>query len=255
MALSRNSVGRFRDWLWLPVQSFGGLAPRMTVTKSAILASSELGLSADADAFDVENNTIAATRHSFAPIKRVSLADAIGAAGSEEEITTSGIAGLKMNTAGMNISGIMPIPPHWDLRHKIRVAVVYTTAAAAVGARTITWIVTYKPLRRSTASNLLTTTKVALDTAIAVDIPSGVAYTPEVTEYGVIGEKDLMGALSGGFGLDFLTFNVEMDAFNAALTEDKWLLGVIFEFSTRNSRGVALPNTIPPRQVTNTFNG
>lgn len=252
MALSRNAVGNFRDWLYLPYTMFG-MAPRTTITKAAILSSGEVGVSAGADAFTLNNNTIAATVNSFAPVKRASLADAIGAAATEEEITTSGIAGLKMNTAGMNVSGIMPIPPRWDLRQKIRVAVVYTTAAAAVGARTITWIFTYKPLRRSTASNLLTTTKVGLDTTIAVDVPSGVAYTPEVTEFGIIGPGDLKGSQSGGFGLDFLTFNVEMDAFDAALTEDKFLLGVLFEFTERTARGLSREAEGFRRQVTNNF--
>lgn len=252
MALARNAVGNFRDWLYLPYTMFG-MAPRTTITKGAILSSGEVGVSADGDAFGLNNNAITATQHSFAPIKRASLADAIGAAATEEEITTSGIAGLKMNTAGMNVSGIMPIPPRWDLRQKIRVAVVYTTAAAAVGARTIDWIFTYKPLRRSTASNLLTTTKVALDTAIASDVPSGVAYTPEVTEFGIIGPGDLKGSQSGGFGLDFLTFNVEMDAFNAALTEDKFLLGLIFEFTERTARGLSREAEGFRRQVTNNF--
>jgi hypothetical protein len=45
-----------------------------------------------------------------------------------------------------------------------------------------------------------------------------------------------------GTAREYLHFIVEMDAFNAALTEDKYLLGIEFEYTPRYGKG-----TVPKR--------
>lgn len=221
---SRLNLARLVDFI--PVQTFSGLQAMLKINKAAITASTELGLSADAAGFEVNNNTIAADIASFLPVVRASSSAAAGSGAEEVEMSTSGFTALKMNTAAMAVCHLMHIPHHWDLRHDIGVNVVWTSSAAAVGARSIDWTLTYRQLILDVSQ--ITLTKVALDTAIAQDVPIGTSLIPQMTPQG----KFAAGALQNSNTVnDFLALVLTLTAFDAAFTEDKFLLGLAFEYT------------------------
>lgn len=142
-----------------------------------------------------------------------------------EEINSLGQMGLLLDAAGDDVRHHMAIPGDLDRMHPVFLRAVWTTAAAAVGDRDITFKILYGCYEAGT--DQLAAPATALDTAIVADVPTGTAYTVEKTAAGVINA----GQLSG----DTIGLLTEMDAFDAALTEDKFLLGIEMEYTPQQA--------------------
>lgn len=241
--MNANKMNLMLQRLYIPVTQFSGLlpyatasAPTFTVTKGAITTGTELGLSADATTATVNNNTIASTRilSTNTPVgaptitPTVKSAGVVGSAGKLIEIGTTGLVGLLVDTAGDDVAHMMPIPSNWDRSHQIKARVIWSSEAAAVGNRTITWKIMHKALTLD--SDAIATPSTVLDTAIAADAPIGTAKTLQATAWGIIN--------AGKFPTtdEFLAFLVEMDAFHTDFSENKYLVGVQFEFTPKLSR-------------------
>jgi hypothetical protein len=148
------------------------------------------------------------------------------------EISTFGIVGCLMAFAGDDIAHVMAIPTNWARNQPIRVRAIWECAAAAVGARDITWKFLYSLITPDTTALIVPAT--ALDTAIAVDVPLGTANTVQRSPAGIINANTI------GDTVLYMSFLMEMDAFHADLSEDKHLLGVEFEYTVRMGHGKPL---------------
>jgi hypothetical protein len=186
----------------------------------------EIGLSANTDAATVEGGTgITAERVlQLTSPNRMASADAADA--YLAEISTSGVVGLLVSTANDGIRHMMPIPRYWDRKQPISARVWWTCEAAAVGARTITFSISITHI----ATNGATTLKTALPTALAWDAqaPKGTSTVPQV---GAFLEVAAGGAIAAADEL--LYFSLFMSAFNAALSEAKYIQGIEFEYTPR----------------------
>jgi hypothetical protein len=119
---------------------------------------------------------------------------------------------------------------------------VHWTSGSSTTADTIDWKVFYLGIVPNSTTIAAATT--ALDTVIAQDTVIG-AYTWQATEWGILKG----GTLSAS--VEALTVQVEMDAFAAGLTEDKFPLGLEMAYSPKRLRGpdgmgheAKLPNTM-----------
>lgn len=148
-------------------------------------------------------------------------------------IGTTGLTGLLMRAAGDDIRHAMPIPADLDRYNPVRMRVWWSSEAAAVGARTIDWKVLYKALTSETSA--LAAGDTALSTAIARDTPVGTAKVVQKTAWGVLNRNTITTAQ------DMLSLIVEMDAFNAAFVENKYLLGLELEYSPKGVSGATRP--------------
>ena len=164
-----------------------------------------------------------------------------GGAPVQQEISTFGIVSILMDTAGDLLDHNLQMPHDIDIAKDIRFRVHWTSGSATT-ADTITWKVFYKSIVPNTTTIAAAST--ALDTVIAEDTVAG-AYIWQATEWGV---------LKGGtlaFNVEALMLQVELDAFAAGLTEDKFPLGLEVAYSPKKLRGpdgmkhnAKLPNTM-----------
>lgn len=150
-----------------------------------------------------------------------------------QEISTFGVNGILMDTAGDEINTYMPLPYDIDLSKRIYARVHWTTGSVTT-ADTITYKVWYKTLVFNTTAiaAIGNTGGTALDVVIPQDtVPTTTAYTWNVTEEGYID--------AGKFGenTEGLLWCIEMDAFAAGLTEDKFVLGLEIRYSPRRLWG------------------
>lgn len=150
-----------------------------------------------------------------------------------DEIGTTGLVGCLTDTAGDDIGHTMAIPTNWARNQPIRVRAIWESAAAAVGDRDITWKFLYTLLIPDTTALIVPAT--ALDTVIVADVPLGTALTIQRSPAGVINANTI------GDTVLYMAFLMEMQAFNAALSEDKHLIGVEFEYTPRFGQGKPSP--------------
>lgn len=143
----------------------------------------------------------------------------------QQEISTFGIASILLDTAGDMLVTDGMIPADLDPQKDIKVRVVWASGSTDT-ADTVTWIVTYRTLTPNVTA--LATPGTALDVTIAAqDVPVATAYAICKTAWGVI---------KGGTIADTAehwVWNVEMDAFDVGLSEDKFLLGLEIAYSPR----------------------
>lgn len=146
----------------------------------------------------------------------------------QQEISTFGIVSILMDTAGDVIDHNMQLPHDVDINKHIYFRVHWTSGSSTT-ADTIDWKVFYKAIVPD--STTIAAASTALDTVIAQDTVIG-AYTWQTTAWGV---------LKGGtlaVNVEALMLQVEMDAFAAGLTEDKFPLGLEMMYSPKRLRGV-----------------
>lgn len=159
----------------------------------------------------------------------------------QQEVSTFGIVGILMDTAGDVIDTNLSLPYDVDLNKDIRFRVHWTSGSATT-ADTITWKVFYKAIVPDTTTIAAAAT--ALDTVIAEDTVAG-AYIWQATSWGV---------LKGGtlaHNVEKLMLQVELDAFAAGLTENIFPLELEIAYSPKRLRGpdgmkhgAKLPNTM-----------
>lgn len=156
----------------------------------------------------------------------------------QQEISTFGVVGCLMDTAADALDHFLRLPGDVDLKRDIKFRVDWTSGSATT-ADTIDWKVFYKLIIPDTTTIATATT--ALDTVIAQDTVAG-AYIWQRTAYGI---------LKGGTltqNVEVLMLQVELDAFAAGLTEDKFLLGLEMTYTPKRLRGpdgMAHPATYP----------
>ena len=150
-----------------------------------------------------------------------------------QEISTFGVVGLLMDTAADEANTYTLLPPDIDLSKRIY-ARVHWTSGSTDTADTVTWKVWYKALVFNTTAILAIgdTGGVALDKVIAADdVPVATAYAWAVTEEGYLDAGKLPD------NAEALLLSVELDAFDAGLSEDKFLLGVELRYTPRRLWG------------------
>jgi hypothetical protein len=153
-----------------------------------------------------------------------------------QEIGTTGLVGVLMDTDGDLVSTLWPFPWDYDVKQPMGISVHWASAAAAVAARDIDWIVTYSQIAKDAA---LVTPATALDTVIAQQAPVGVARAHQLTSRGIInGGKfapSTLGLGSGKFPL--LSLRVELDTFDVTFSEDKFFLGLLIDYAPKRTEG------------------
>lgn len=149
-----------------------------------------------------------------------SLTNAVQTANLLSEVNSTGLFGVKINTAGHAVRHLMAWP--WDYDNsKPLYARIYWTSGSSDTADTIAWKLFYKA--RSANNDLLTATiDTALTTVIPSDtVPTASAYTLCRTEKGTLAANTVRPN-------DLAEIEVELDAFAGGLAEDKFFLGVEF---------------------------
>ena len=157
----------------------------------------------------------------------------------QQEISTLGMVGLLLDTAGDMVNMLTVVPHDLNVLHPIGVRVVYQTGSATA-ADTIEWIVLYDAITEGTALAVGTT---ALDTVIGTETVTGVAQAMEVSSRGVIDGGTLAETVPGN-AVSFFSWNIEMNAFAAGLTEDKIFLGLSVDYVPKRYQGS--PSTYNP---------
>jgi hypothetical protein len=173
----------------------------------------------------------------------VNFANYVGAAGATagahsgapvfQEISTFGVVGLLVDTAADEANTYMILPDDIDLSKRIY-ARVHWCSGSTDTADTVTWKVWYKPLIFNTTAVLAigNTGGTALDKVVAAqDVPVATAYAWTVTEEGYLDAGKLPETTGA------LLWSVELDAFDAGLAEDKFLLGLELRYSPRRLWG------------------
>jgi hypothetical protein len=191
----------------------------------------------------VDNNAVKWRRkHAYIPLDDVAFGGILlGGATANSTVTATGASGLLVATAGDGIGITWRLPGDVDRKWPIGFRVHWTCLAAAVGARTITWAVTYKlfddPIApgATTGVALIASPGTALDTTIALDIPFGTAAAYQQSPRG------LMNAANMTKNSCFMQLFVTMSAFNAALVENKYGLGLDIDYVPRTFIGRNTP--------------
>ena len=150
-----------------------------------------------------------------------------------QEISSFGVVGLLMDTAADEVNTYMTMPADIDLSKRIYCRVHWTSGSTDT-ADTVTWKVWYKALVGNTTAILAigNTGGVALDKVIpADDVPVGTAYAWAITEEGYLDAGKLPE------NTEALLWCIEMDAFDAGLSEDKFPLGLEIRYSPRRLWG------------------
>jgi hypothetical protein len=146
----------------------------------------------------------------------------------QQEISTFGIVGILMDTAGDMICHNAPLPYDLDVRHPVYARVVWCSGSTDT-ADTVTWIVTYKQLIPNVTALAVAAT--ALDKTIAAqDVPVATAYAVCKTAWGRINAGTIDPKAEDA------TWLVEMDAFDAGLAEDKFFLGLELAYTPKRLR-------------------
>lgn len=156
----------------------------------------------------------------------VSVGASTGAA-VQQEISTFGVVSILMDTAGDVLDHNLQLPHDIDIAKDIRFRVHWTSGSATT-ADTITWKVFYLPIVPNTTTIAAAST--ALTTVIAGDTVEG-AYIWQATEWGILKGGTLAA------NVEALMLQVELDAFAAGLTEDKFPLGLEMAYSPKKLRG------------------
>ena len=168
----------------------------------------------------------------------------------QQEISTFGIASILLDTAGDMLVTDSPIPYDLDPRHPVYARVVWASGSTDT-ADTVTWIVTYKQLVPNVTA--LATPATALDSTIAAqDVPVATAYAICKTAWGRINAGTITDTA------EHWIWNVEMDAFDVGLSEDKFLLGLEIAYTPRRLQGVdgmQMQSKFPAYALSKNING
>lgn len=148
---------------------------------------------------------------------------------TSKEISTFGLNGVLLNTAGNMVVTDCMVPEDLDTDKPIKARIVWCSGSIDT-ADTVTWIVKYLALKPNVTA--LATPSTALDATIAVQtVPVATAYALCKTEWGII----LPGTISSE--VEHWAWLVELNAFAAGLAEDKFFLGLEIAYTPRRLYG------------------
>lgn len=153
-----------------------------------------------------------------------------------KEISTFGVNGMLLDTAADEVNTYMPLPYDMDITKPVY-ARVHWTSGSTDTADTVTWKVWYRKLVLNTTAIAAAgnTGGTALDTVIAAqDVPVAAAYTWCATAWGILDPRST--AIADN--VEGVIWSVELDAFDAGLTEDKFLLGLELRYTPKRLAGV-----------------
>lgn len=148
----------------------------------------------------------------------------------QQEVSTFGLVGVLMDTAADELNHLMLLPYDLDITQPLY-ARVHWTSGSATTADTIDWLVRYLKIVPDTT--VLASAATALDTQPSQDTVIG-AYTHQVTSWGVLDPR--VTAIADT--VEMIEWEVEMDAFAAGLTEDKFFLGLELAYTPKRLAGV-----------------
>lgn len=141
------------------------------------------------------------------------------------EIGTTGMVGLVLEAAGNSVMHNMLLPYDYDRSYPMY-ARVHWSSGSSTTADTIDWLIQYTPIVLNTT--VLIDPATALDKTIAQDtVPVASANVWCVTDWGRINASKFED------NVEAITFEVEMDAFAAGLTEAKHLLGLELRYTPK----------------------
>ena len=197
MPIRDRNIDRLREFLYIPETAFSGIIGLTTGTDASV--------------------------HTGVAVR--------------QEVNTTGDAGLLMDTAADLVIGRVHMP-FFDPNFDIGVRVHWSTESLTA-ADTITWLVTYD---RNAENDTIIVPATALDTVIAQDTATGTAGQDQFTARGKINAKKFAPTIwSSDDGvtpvLQMWRWMVELDAFAAGLTEDKFFLGLLLDFVPRYTKG------------------
>lgn len=145
-----------------------------------------------------------------------------------QEISTFGYGAPLLDTAGDLVAHCMNVPYDMDPDAELGFTVVWTSGSAT-SADTIDWKVVCD-FKAVDAAIIAPTT--VLSTAIAQDtVGATTAYLAKRTSRGILNAGFLTRAQVAAGAV--MMFSVEMDAFAAGLSEDKFLLGIEIDYKLR----------------------
>lgn len=141
------------------------------------------------------------------------------------EIGSTGVVGVVLEAAGDSMMGHSQLPYDYD-RSKPMYVRVHWSSGSTTTADTIDWLVQYTAIVPNVTAIIDPAT--ALDATIAQDtVPVATANIWCTTEWGRINADKF------ARNVEAITFEVEMDAFAAGLTEAKHLLGIEFRYTPK----------------------
>lgn len=150
-----------------------------------------------------------------------------------QEVSTFGVVGLLMDTAADEANTFITLPGDIDLGKRIY-ARIHWASGSTDTADTVTWKLWYLPLiyNVTAIAAVGNTGGTALDKVIAAqDVPVATAYAWAVTAEGYLDAGKLPETTEA------LLLSVELDAFDAGLSEDKFLLGVELRYTPKRLTG------------------
>jgi hypothetical protein len=225
--LNPNKLGAMIRSRFIPVTSFTGRVVLFEVQSSGAIGSSmEVGLSANTNSATFEGGTGITALRTLTTTSPAKLGSASVSQPEISELSSLGLSGCLMNTAGMRID---TLGQYWlnemDLRHPIQASVLWSNDST-----TITDTVTWKLFSADIIPN--STTLAALSEVVAFTADNVLGTAKQVHE---TGRKTLATTVDKTATL--LHLGVEMDA-KVGITEDIWLLGLMLHYTERRGRGL-----------------
>lgn len=229
-----RNVGWLRKRIYLPVTGFPGYNINTLIVGGQADAGATLKLQIDVDtAAGIIGKTAATNR-------AITGATAATDKNSRMQAIGNGLPRLCAIPGNVDCQGLLcvlaadgveyfgMIPYDLDPSKEVGFRVWWSSAAAAVGARTITWGVK-RGLTKANAIPAVVTT--ALDTTITAQAPTGTANVLQRGNRGIMSANTVL--------LDhfFWGFEILMAAFDAAFTEDKFMLGLEIDYMPRKTEG------------------
>lgn len=145
------------------------------------------------------------------------------------EIGSTGIVGMLFEAAGNSIMHTTLLPYDYDRTKRLYVRVHWSSGSTDT-ADTIDWLIQYTAIVPNTTAIINPAT--ALDTVIAQDtVPVATANIWCATDWGIITADKFAD------NVEAVTFEVEMDAFSAGLSEAKHLLGLELMYTPKRLQG------------------
>lgn len=228
MAVRDRGIDWLRKRIYLPVTGFPGYSVDILIT----------GGQAAGDALQqlagVIGKTVAANVQAVGAVAgtdRNARLRAIGN-GTPRVVPVVGAAidvqALLLAVADDGVEYFGMVPWDVDITKEIGLRAWWTSEAAAVGARDITFRVQYGKVG---ANGVIPAVTTALDTLVTAQAPFGTSLTLQRGNRGVIKANKLVKT-------DFFWgFEVLMTAFNAAFAENKYLLGLEIDYVPRKTQG------------------
>lgn len=228
-----RNIGWLRKRIYIPVTGFGGYNINFLISGGVadaagrhILLTTDAGTSGFGKTDATDRNAIGATAATDRGIRQQSIGNGVvRLAAIPGNVDHQGLLCV-LAADGVEYFGM--IPYDIDVSKPVGFRVWWSSAAAAVGNRTITWGVKRGLTKASAAPAVVTT---ALDTTITAQAPVGTANALQRGNRGIMSADTI---LRDHF---FWGFEVLMAAFHADFTEDKFMLGLEIDYAVRATFG------------------